>query len=97
MSVVKKQDRPVSQVCRRFEPVPQILKNIRYRSGSPLEEDRVVKAIDAGRERLGQNGRLVIRPSGPEPLIRVMAEGDDEHLVKQVVDGIAELLDQIAA
>jgi len=97
MSVVRKEDRPVSEICRRFDPVPQILKNVRYRSGQPLEDKNVIAAIDAGRSQLGQTGRLVIRPSGTEPLIRVMAEGDDLNLVKQVVDGIADVLDKIAA
>ena len=54
---------------------------MRYANGSPLEDSRVVRAIDAGKAKLGEGGRLVIRPSGTEPVIRVMAEGDDEHLV----------------
>ncbi len=97
MSVVRRENRSVSEVCHRFDPVPQVLKNVRYRSGRPLENDSVVAAIDAGRSQLGDSGRLVIRPSGTEPLIRVMAEGDDEHLIRQVVDGITEALDSIAA
>ena len=59
---------PVSEVTNRFEPLPQILKNVRYASGSPLEDTRVVKAIDAGKAKLGEYGRLVIRPSGTEPV-----------------------------
>jgi phosphoglucosamine mutase len=82
--------KPVSEVCKRFEPLPQILENVRYANGSPLEQAAVRKAIDAGLERLGSQGRLVIRPSGTEPLIRVMAEGDDERLVQQVVGDIVE-------
>ena len=86
LSVVKRQERPVSEVCHCFDPLPQILKNVRYRSGTPLQQDAVVTAIAHGRERLGETGRVVIRPSGTEPVIRVMAEGDDRSLVTEVVD-----------
>jgi phosphoglucosamine mutase len=89
LSVVVDTGKPVSQVCKRFDPLPQILENVRYADGAPLEQDEVKKAIDHGKARLGQNGRLVIRPSGTEPVIRVMAEGDDERLVHQVVGEIA--------
>jgi phosphoglucosamine mutase len=78
LSVAVGTGRPVSEVCKRFEPLPQILKNVRYANGAPLEQEQVKKAIDLGRQRLGGQGRLVIRPSGTEPVIRVMAEGDDE-------------------
>jgi phosphoglucosamine mutase len=90
LSVVVGTGKPVSEVCNRFEPLPQILENVRYANGSPLEQAAVRKAIDAGLERLGSQGRLVIRPSGTEPVIRVMAEGDDERLVHQVVGDIVE-------
>lgn len=97
LACVKDQDKPVSQVCRRFEPVPQILKNVRYSSGKPLEQERVRSAIEDGEARLGTSGRLVIRASGTEPLIRVMAEGDDADLVKQVVNDIAGVVATAAA
>ncbi len=89
--------KPVSEVCKRFDPLPQILQNVRYAAGKPLDDSRVKKAIDAGRERLGENGRLVIRPSGTEPVIRVMAEGDDETLVSLVVGDIVEAVKAAAA
>ncbi|MET3695634.1 phosphomannomutase, partial [Methylobacterium goesingense] len=73
-----------------FEPLPQILKNVRYRSGEPLQADSVVTAIAHARERLGNAGRLVIRPSGTETVIRVMAEGDDRGLVLEVVDEVVD-------
>jgi len=92
LAVVQKQDKPVSQVCRRFEPLPQILKNVRVKSAAPLTQDRVRKAIEDGKARLGVGGRLVIRPSGTEPVIRVMGEGDDHDLVERVVDDICESL-----
>jgi phosphoglucosamine mutase len=88
--------RPVSEVCRRFEPVPQLLKNVRYADGRPLDDLRVRHAIEGAKERLGQTGRLVIRPSGTEPVIRVMAEGDDEHLVESVVGEIVEAVKKAA-
>lgn len=97
LAVVCKQNRPVSEVCRRFEPVPQILKNVRFSSGSPLENDSVKNAIEDALKRLGNQGRLVIRPSGTEPLIRVMAEGDDHVLVERVVDDIVDSLKKAAA
>jgi phosphoglucosamine mutase len=96
LSVVVGTGRPVSEVCKRFETVPQLLQNVRYANGSPLEDDMVKSAIDLGKERLGQSGRLVIRPSGTEPVIRVMAEGDDERLVQQVVGDIAEAVRKAA-
>lgn len=90
LAVVVSTGRPVSEVCQRFEPVPQLLTNVRYEDGKPLESDNVLKAIDAGKQKLGNSGRLVIRPSGTEPVIRVMAEGDDQDLVAIVVGDIAE-------
>jgi phosphoglucosamine mutase len=97
LAVVKRLDRPVSEVCHCFEPLPQILKNVRYKKGQPLAEDNVVLAIEAARKRLGNHGRLVIRPSGTEPVIRVMGEGDDRDLVERVVDDVVELITSAAA
>jgi len=82
--------KPVSQVCARFTPLPQVLQNVRYGTGKPLEDNRVRRAIEGAKQRLGEGGRLVIRPSGTEPVIRVMAEGDDEGLVNTVVGDIVE-------
>jgi phosphoglucosamine mutase len=92
LAVVKKQNKPVSQVCHRFLPLPQVLKNVRYRSGKPLEHAEVRTAIAGAERRLNGHGRLVIRPSGTEPVIRVMGEGDDKTLVEEVVDGIVDAL-----
>ena len=98
LAVVRQQNKPVSEVCRRFEPVPQVLKNVRIIGGtSPLDSAAVATSIEAGRGRLGKGGRLVIRPSGTEPLIRVMAEGDDVDLVNSVVDDICTALTSVAA
>jgi len=74
-----------------------VLKNVRYKAGKPLQEASVIKAIEAGREILGQAGRLVIRPSGTEPVIRVMGEGDNEDLVNRVVDDVVAAVTQAAS
>jgi phosphoglucosamine mutase len=96
LSVVKRMGKPVSQVCHCFEPLPQILKNVRYADGQPLQRASVVTAIESARLRLGNEGRLVIRPSGTEPVIRVMGEGDNRELVAQVVDDVVEALSRAA-
>ena len=88
LACIKREDRPASEVCRKFEPVPQLLKNVRFAGGKPLESAPVKAMIEDARSRLGTSGRLVIRPSGTEPLIRVMAESDDKMLIAQVVDDI---------
>ena len=97
LAVVKKQDRPVSEVCHRFEALPQVLRNVRYKKGKPLEDAKVRLAIKNAEQKLNGHGRLVIRPSGTEPVIRVMGEGDDKTLVEDAVDGIVEALTDVAA
>jgi len=96
MALVLAKDKPVSEVCRLFETVPQLLTNVRYAGGAPLENELVKQAIAAGEERMGDSGRLVIRASGTEPLIRVMGECDDEKLVHDVVGDIADVIQQVA-
>ncbi|RFC67821.1 MULTISPECIES: phosphoglucosamine mutase [Mesorhizobium] len=95
LACVKRAEKPVSELCRKFEPVPQFLKNVRFSGGKPLEDKNVKQAIEDGRSRLGVGGRLVIRPSGTEPLIRVMAEGDDSVLVESVVDDIVSVISDL--
>jgi phosphoglucosamine mutase len=95
--VVQKLRRPVSEVCHRFDPLPQILKNVRYRSGKPLDDAEVKSAISDGEKRLNGQGRLLVRSSGTEPVIRVMGEGDDRILVEEVVDHIVSALGHAAA
>ena len=92
LACVKRMDRPVSEVCRRFEPVPQLLKNVRISGGKPLENKHVQQAIQSAEKELADGGRLVIRPSGTEPLIRVMAEGDDKDMVERIVDKIVDVI-----
>ena len=82
--------KPASEVLHVFEPVPQLLKNVRFSGGAPLEDDSVKAAIAGAESELGGRGRLVIRRSGTEPLIRVMAEGDDPAMVERLVTRICE-------
>jgi phosphoglucosamine mutase len=88
--------RPASELLRQFEPLPQLLKNVRFNGGAPLETDSVRKRIAAAEAELEGRGRLVIRKSGTEPLIRVMAEGDDPAMVQRVVDDICEAVQSAA-
>jgi phosphoglucosamine mutase len=97
LSVVKRLNKPVSEVCHCFEPLPQVLKNVRYKQGQPLQDNSVTTAIESARQRLGNQGRLVIRPSGTEPVIRVTGEGDDRDLVIRVVDDVVDALSRAAA
>lgn len=92
LSVVVASGGRVSEVCHRFEAVPQILRNVRHDGGAPLEQEPVKRAMEAARERLGASGRLVVRPSGTEPLIRIMAEGDDAGLIAELVDELAAVV-----
>jgi phosphoglucosamine mutase len=97
LAVLKTGREPVSRLCHLFDPLPQLLKNVRFKKGEPLKEKDVVEAIREGEARLGRSGRLVIRKSGTEPLIRVMGEGDDEELVRAVVRDIASVIESHAA
>jgi phosphoglucosamine mutase len=94
LACIKRSNKPASEICRKFEAVPQVLKNVRFSGGKPLEMPIVKSAIEDARGRLGTSGRLVIRPSGTEPLIRVMAEGDDSKLVEQVVNDIVGVISE---
>jgi phosphoglucosamine mutase len=96
LAVAKLAGKPVSQVCERFEKVPQLLESVRYGDGKPLEHKLVQQVIKESQARLGNAGRLVIRASGTEPVIRVMAESDDEGLVTAVVNEIAATIRKVA-
>ena len=93
LAVIVRRDQPASEVCQVFEPLPQLLRNVRYAGQCPLEDETVKQAIADGQDRLDAIGRLVIRPSGTEPVVRVMAEGEDEALITSVVDDIVSALD----
>jgi phosphoglucosamine mutase len=96
LAVVRKLQQPVSVVCHRFDPLPQVTKNVRYRNGKPHEDASVRSAITVATERLNGHGRVIVRPSGTEPVIRITGEGDDPNLVEDVVDGIVEAVMQVA-
>ncbi|MDF1633673.1 phosphoglucosamine mutase [Mycoplana sp. MJR14] len=95
LACVKRSGRPVSEICHRFEPVPQVLKNVRYSGGKPLEDAQVIAAIAEAENALAKTGRLLIRPSGTEPLIRVMAEGDDHAMVERIVDELVGVIGSV--
>ncbi|OYW81680.1 MAG: phosphoglucosamine mutase [Asticcacaulis sp. 32-58-5] len=89
LAVLVEADKPMSELGKQFDTVPQLLKNVRFSGENPMEKETVKKAIAAGEAALKGSGRVLVRPSGTEPLIRVMAEGDDEKLVRSVVEDIA--------
>ena len=98
LAVLVRTGRPASELFRAFDPVPQLLKNVRVADATQaLQAASVVKAIASAEARLGTGGRILVRKSGTEPLIRVMAEGDDSDLVRSVVDQIIEAIPRQAA
>ncbi len=90
LSSLVRSGKPASEILHQFDPVPQLLKNVRYDGGAPLENAEVKAAIAQAESELQGKGRLVIRPSGTEPVIRVMAEGDDSAQVESVVDSVCD-------
>ncbi|WP_288937674.1 phosphoglucosamine mutase [uncultured Sphingomonas sp.] len=97
LAEIKRAGAPASEVLHRFAPLPQLLKNVRFAGGKPLEHDDVKAVIAAADAELAGTGRLVIRPSGTEPVIRVMAEGDDAGQVETLVDRICDAVRKAAA
>ena len=91
------QNKPASELLHLFDTVPQLLKNVRFSGGRPLEAESVKRVIADAEGELNGRGRLVIRPSGTEPVIRVMAEGDDAGQVERVVDAICDAVKEAAA
>ncbi|ODT68795.1 MAG: phosphoglucosamine mutase [Pelagibacterium sp. SCN 63-23] len=96
LSVLKQKGVPVSEICSRFERVPQLLRSVKFKSGKPLEHKQVIQAIADGQAMLGGSGRLVVRASGTEPVIRVMGEADDAGLVETVVSQVEAAIKQVA-
>lgn len=96
LAVVQQQSKPVSEVCSRFTRVPQLLNSVRFKKGKPLEHKHVKQVIEESKARLGEGGRLIIRESGTEPVIRVMGESDDEGLVASVVRDISNVIRKVA-
>ncbi len=97
LAVIQESGKPVSEACHLFDRYPQVLENVRFSGASPLECETVKKTIEEGRSCLGTEGRLVVRKSGTEPLIRVMAEGRDEAQVRKVVGEVVRALESAAA
>ena len=97
LAEVKRSGAPAGEVLHRFEPLPQLLKNVRFGGGKPLDDESVKAVIAQAEAELAGKGRLVIRPSGTEPVIRVMAEGDDLGQVERVVDRICDAVRKAAA
>ena len=97
LASVVRHGRPASEILHVFDPVPQLLKNVRYAGGKPLEDEAVKAVIGDAERELAGSGRLVIRPSGTEPVIRVMAEGDDAAQVEAVVERICTAVGKAAS
>jgi phosphoglucosamine mutase len=97
LSVLKQKNKPASQVLNMFKPVPQILKNIRFEKGAPLKDVSVQSAVEEAERTLLHEGRVLVRASGTEPVIRIMAEGDDQSKIEKVVAGLSSAIEQAAA
>ena len=96
LAVLIRGDKPASEAGRKFTPLPQLLENVRFNGATPMENDKVKLVIQQGEARLGRDGRLLIRKSGTEPLIRVMAEGADEGLIQEIVADIVDAMENCA-
>ena len=96
LAVMHAQDRPLSALGRVFTPLPQRLHNCRLNGGQPLAEPSVQQCIEAAQLRLGERGRLLVRPSGTEPLVRVMVEADDEDLLEAVLVEVTGAIERYA-
>jgi phosphoglucosamine mutase len=97
LAVLAAEGKPASEVAHLYEPLPQVLESVRFQRGSPLTAPRVAECIKDGEARLNGSGRLLVRKSGTEPVIRVMAEGDDEALVRAVVNDVVAAIQEVAA
>ena len=97
LAEIKRSNKPASEVLSLFEPVPQLLKNVRYEGVSPMDNPDLLSAIKDAESMFGNSGRVLVRASGTEPLIRVMAEGDDAAQVEKVTADLAKLIEKLAA
>ena len=92
LAVLVRNGHRASEITHVFDPLPQVLKNVRINGRAPLADERVRRAIEEGERRLGDRGRLLVRESGTEPLIRVMGEGEDERVVGEVVNSVVDTI-----
>jgi len=97
LAALVRAQKPASELMHQFDKVPQLLKNVRFSGGKPLDHDDVKRVIAQAESDLAGTGRLVIRPSGTEPVIRVLAEGDSADQVKDVVERICAEVARVAA
>ncbi len=97
LAEIVRSGKPASEVLNLFDPVPQRLKNVRFSGVSPMTDKTVLSAIEDARSDLGKSGRILVRPSGTEPLIRVMAEGDDVAKVENITNDLVEIIRNAAA
>jgi phosphoglucosamine mutase len=95
LAVLVRSGKRASEACRVFAPLPQLLRNVRYAGASPLVQPHIQAAIAAAGERLRSTGRVLIRASGTEPLIRVMAEGEDFALIQEIVEGLCVTISRV--
>jgi phosphoglucosamine mutase len=96
LAVLKQEERSISEICARFTKVPQLLRSVKFKTGKPLEHKQVIQAIADGQAMLGTGGRLVVRASGTEPVIRVMGEADDAAMVTKVVAEVEQAILAVA-
>ena len=97
LAVLAQENKPASEAAHLYEPLPQVLENVRFKKGSPLDDEKVKSSIESANAKLGVGGRILVRKSGTEPLIRVMAEGEDEKVVRAAVRQIAAAIEEVAA
>lgn len=96
LSIIRQKEQTASEALNLFEPCPQFLKNVQFSGENPMFNDAVRIQIEKAQERFADKGRILVRPSGTEPLVRVMAEGDDGDLVRSVVDDVCEVIEKAA-
>lgn len=96
LAVIIQAHRPLSEVGRRFEPLPQLIKNVRFTGVSPVDNRLVVEAVREGEAILEDKGRILIRNSGTEPVVRVMVEGEDSEVLKGIVNEIVGAIKQVS-
>lgn len=94
LSMIISSNKPASEILRVFEPVPQLLKSFKINNSSLLEDDKIIEAINNAETKLGTTGRLLVRKSGTESLVRLMAQGDNEQMLHEVIDDLSEAICQ---